>query len=100
VLEHAPLVGLVVIGFALALAGGVLAQRLHLSPIVGYLVAGIFIGPSTPGYIGDVALARQLSEIGVILLMFGVGLHFSIADLLRVRRVAVPGALLQIVAAT
>ncbi|HEU4485430.1 MAG TPA: cation:proton antiporter, partial [Povalibacter sp.] len=78
----------------------VLAQRLRLSPIVGYLVAGICISPSTPGYIGDVPLARQLSEIGVILLMFGVGLHFSIADLLRVRRVAVPGALLQIVAAT
>jgi monovalent cation:H+ antiporter-2, CPA2 family len=99
-LDHAPLIGLVVVGFALALLGGMLAQRVRLSPIVGYLVAGIFIGPFTPGYIADNALARQLSEIGVILLMFGVGLHFSIADLLRVRRIAVPGALLQIVSAT
>jgi CPA2 family monovalent cation:H+ antiporter-2 len=99
-LEHAPLVGLVVAGFALAFVCGVLAQKLRLSPIVGYLAAGIVIGPFTPGYVADTGLSRQLSEIGVILLMFGVGLHFSVADLWRVRGIAIPGALLQIVGAT
>jgi CPA2 family monovalent cation:H+ antiporter-2 len=73
------------------------AQRLRLSPLVGYLVAGIIAGPFTPGFVGDQTLAPQLAEIGVILLMFGVGLHFSLKDLLEVKRIAVPGALVQIV---
>jgi CPA2 family monovalent cation:H+ antiporter-2 len=84
---------------AAALAGawvlGVLAQRIGLSPIVGYLLAGVVIGPHTPGFVGDVDLAAQLAEIGVVLLMFGVGLHFHIKDLLAVKGIAVPGALLQ-----
>jgi CPA2 family monovalent cation:H+ antiporter-2 len=77
-----------------------LANRLKLSPLVGYLVAGIVVGPHTAGYVADVELAPQLAEIGVILLMFGVGLHFSLADLMKVRRIAIPGALVQIAAAT
>ncbi len=84
---------------AAALAGawvlGVGAQRIGLSPIVGYLLAGVVIGPYTPGFVGDVTLAPQLAEIGVVLLMFGVGLHFNIKDLLEVKGIAVPGALLQ-----
>jgi CPA2 family monovalent cation:H+ antiporter-2 len=84
---------------AAALAGawvlGVVAQRVGLSPIVGYLLAGVLIGPHTPGFVGDVGLATQLAEIGVVLLMFGVGLHFHIRDLLAVKGIAVPGALLQ-----
>lgn len=87
-------------GFVLAFVFGMLANRLKLSPLVGYLVAGIVVGPFTPGYVADTELAPQLAEIGVILLMFGVGLHFSPRDLMRVRRVAVPGALVQIAAAT
>ncbi len=79
---------------------GLLAKRLGLSPIVGYLIAGVLIGPHTPGFVGDVPLASQLAEIGVILLMFGVGLHFSLRDLLAVRAIAVPGALGQSTAAT
>ena len=75
-------------------------MRLHLSPIVGYLLAGVAVGPFTPGFVADLGLAEQLAEIGVILLMFGVGLHFSLNDLLAVRRIAVPGAIVQIVAAT
>jgi CPA2 family monovalent cation:H+ antiporter-2 len=87
-------------GLSLALVMGYLATRLRLPPLVGYLVAGIIIGPATPGFVADVALAGQLAEIGVMLMMFGVGLHFSIADLLAVRRIAIPGALVQIAAAT
>jgi CPA2 family monovalent cation:H+ antiporter-2 len=79
---------------------GLLAARLHLPPLVGYLAAGVMIGPFTPGFVGDASLAAQLAEIGVMLLMFGVGLHFSIADLLAVKRIAVPGAILQIGSAT
>lgn len=79
--------------FALAFALGLLAQRLRLPPLVGYLLAGVLVGPFTPGLVADSALASQLAEVGVILLMFGVGLHFSLGDLLAVRRVAVPGAL-------
>lgn len=79
---------------------GLLAKGLRLSPIVGYLVAGIVMGPNTPGFVGDVKLAGQLAEIGVILLMFGVGLHFRVADLMAVRSIAVPGAIVQSVAAT
>jgi CPA2 family monovalent cation:H+ antiporter-2 len=87
-------------GLAAALALGYLTHRMGLSPIVGYLLAGIVVGPSTPGFVADRHLAEQLSEIGVILLMFGVGLHFRIEDLLAVRRIAVPGAIVQSVVAT
>jgi CPA2 family monovalent cation:H+ antiporter-2 len=80
-----------------ALIGGILAVRLRLPPLVGYLVAGIVIGPFTPGYSGDTAVAGQLAEIGVILLMFGVGLHFSARDLLAVRWTALPGAAIEFV---
>ncbi|WP_062385179.1 YbaL family putative K(+) efflux transporter [Demequina iriomotensis] len=99
-LHHAPLITTIAVGLVAAFALGLLAQRIRLSPIVGYLAAGLLIGPYTPGYVGDVDLATQLSEIGVILLMFGVGLHFSFKELLAVRRVAVPGAILQMIAAT
>ena len=87
-------------GFALALAMGFVASRLKVPPLVGYLLAGVAIGPATPGFVADVHLASQLAEIGVMLLMFGVGLHFSFADLMAVRRIAVPGALVQIAVAT
>ena len=87
-------------GLALAFMLGFLARRLHLPPLVGYLLAGVAIGPFTPGFVGDTHTAQQLAEIGVILLMFGVGIHFSVADLLSVRRIALPGALVQIVLAT
>src|SRR5262245_10294900 len=88
------------VGFALALLCGFLATRLGASPLVGYLVAGVAVGPFTPGFVADRALAGQLAEIGVMLLMFGVGLHFSVGDLLAVRRVVLPGAIGQIVLAT
>ena len=87
-------------GFVLAFVFGMLANRLKLSPLVGYLVAGVAVGPYTGGFVADTELAPQLAEIGVILLMFGVGLHFSLADLMKVRKVAIPGALVQIAAAT
>ena len=87
-------------GLVAAFAGGYITQRLHLSPIVGYLAAGILVGPYTPGFVADRALAEQLAEIGVILLMFGVGLQFHVEDLLAVRRVAVPGAVVQSLVAT
>ncbi|MFK0161575.1 cation:proton antiporter [Rhizobium sp. NPDC090279] len=94
------LIALIAAGFVFAAIFGYLADRLHLPPLVGYLVAGVIIGSSTPGFVADVSLASQLAEIGVILLMFGVGLHFSAADLLAVRGVAIPGAIGQIVIAT
>ena len=87
-------------GLGFAFVFGFLAQRLRLPPLVGYLVAGIVVGPFSPGFSADVSLAAQLAEIGVILLMFGVGLHFSVGDLLAVRRIAVPGAVAQITVAT
>ena len=87
-------------GLGLAMVLGIAASRAKLPPIVGYLLAGILVGPHTPGFVADVALAGQLAEIGVMLLMFGVGLHLSLGDLLSVRRIAVPGALVQIAAAT
>jgi CPA2 family monovalent cation:H+ antiporter-2 len=87
-------------GFVLAFIFGMLALRLKLSPLVGYLLAGVVVGPFTPGYVADSGLASQLAEVGVILLRFGVGLHFSVSDLLRVRKIALPGALVQIGAAT
>jgi K+:H+ antiporter len=90
----------IVLGLALAACGGFLARKMRMPPLVGYLLAGVAIGPFTPGFIADANLASQLAEIGVILLMFGVGLHFSIKDLLAVRRIAVPGALAQVTVAT
>lgn len=87
-------------GLGLAMIFGFIAARLRMPPLLGYLVAGIIIGPGTPGFVADIELASQLAEIGVILLMFGVGLHFSFDDLLSVRRIAVPGAIVQILAAT
>ena len=94
------LISTLVGGFVLAFVFGMLANRLKLSPLVGYLVAGIAVGPHTAGFVADTTLAPQLAEIGVILLMFGVGLHFSPADLMKVRKVAIPGALVQIASAT
>jgi CPA2 family monovalent cation:H+ antiporter-2 len=87
-------------GFGLALVLGFIAVRLRLPALVGYLLAGVAIGPATPGFVADGAIAAQLAEIGVMLLMFGVGLHFSVADLLAVRRVALPGAIAQMLVAT
>jgi CPA2 family monovalent cation:H+ antiporter-2 len=87
-------------GLGLAMIFGFIAARLKLPPLVGYLIAGIVIGPATPGFVADIALSAQLAEIGVMLLMFGVGLHFSLEDLLAVRRIALPGAVVQIAVAT
>ncbi len=95
-----PLITMLVAGLGLAFVLGAAAHRLRVSPIVGYLLAGVLIGPATPGYVADPALAAELAEIGVILLMFGVGLHFSLKDLLAVRAIAIPGALGQIAIAT
>src|SRR5690606_1030992 len=94
------LIAIVAIGFVLATIFGYIADRLRLPTLVGYLVAGVCVGPFTPGFVADPALAGQLAELGVILLMFGVGLHFSVSDLLAVRGLAVPGAIGQIVVAT
>jgi monovalent cation:H+ antiporter-2, CPA2 family len=94
------LISTIAAGFGLALIFGFIAERLKLSALVGYLVAGILIGPATPGFIADVGIASQLSEIGVMLLMFGVGLHFSIDDLMAVKRIAIPGAVVQMTFAT
>ncbi len=91
---------MLVAGFVLAFALGALANRLRLSPLVGYLAAGILAGPFTPGFVGDAEIAPQLAEIGVILLMFGVGLHFSLRDLMAVKNIAIPGAIAQIAVAT
>jgi CPA2 family monovalent cation:H+ antiporter-2 len=99
-LHETSLIALLAIGFVLALLLGLAANVLRVSPIVGYLLAGIAVGPFTPGFVGDSSLASQLSEIGVILLMFGVGLHFSIRDLMSVRAIALPGAVAQIITAT
>ncbi|AJA10653.1 Inner membrane protein [Sphingopyxis fribergensis] len=94
------LIGTIVAGLGVAFLMGALAHRLKISPIAGYLLAGILVGPFTPGFVADTGLALQLAEIGVILLMFGVGLHFSLKDLMSVRRIAVPGAIAQIAVAT
>lgn len=94
------LIGTIVAGLGVAFLMGALAHRLKISPIAGYLLAGILVGPFTPGFVADTGLAMQLAEIGVILLMFGVGLHFSLKDLLSVRKIAVPGAIAQIAVAT
>lgn len=94
------LIGTVAVGLGLAFVLGFGVKRVGLPPLVGYLLAGVAIGPFTPGFVGHTGLAQQLAEIGVILLMFGVGIHFSVADLLAVRRVALPGAIAQIALAT
>ncbi len=94
------LIILLAAGFGIALVFGYIAARLRLPPLIGYLIAGIVISPNTPGMVADIALANQLAELGVMFLMFGVGMHFSINDLLQVRRIALPGAILQITVAT
>src|SRR5690606_22921960 len=98
--HHTPLIAMVVMGLGLAFLFGAVANRLKISPLVGYLLAGVVVGPFTPGFVGDQALANELAEIGVILLMFGVGLHFSLKDLLSVKAIAIPGAVAQIALAT
>ncbi len=95
-----PLVSTIALGLVLAFSLGVVAHRLKLPPLIGYLVAGIVIGPFTPGFVADQNIANQLAEVGVILLMFGVGLHFSVKDLISVRGIAVPGAVAQALIAT
>ncbi len=95
-----PLIATIVAGLGLAFVFGALANRFRVPPLVGYLIAGVLVGPNTPGFVADAGLANELAEIGVILLMFGVGLHFSLKDLLSVRAIAVPGAVVQIGFAT
>ena len=95
-----PLIATIVVGLCLAFLFGAIAQRIRVSPLVGYLLAGVLLGPHTPGFVADQSLASELAEIGVILLMFGVGLHFSLKDLWSVRTIAVPGAVAQIAVAT
>lgn len=100
-MEHnVPLITTLAAGFGIALVLGFLAERIRLPALVGYLLAGIAIGPATPGFVADVHIAAQLSEIGVMLLMFGVGLHFSLNDLMAVKRIAIPGAVVQMGLAT
>jgi CPA2 family monovalent cation:H+ antiporter-2 len=99
-IHDVPLIATIAVSLAFAFVGGLVAVRLRLPPLVGYLLAGIVVGPFTPGFVADAHLAPQLAEIGVILLMFGVGTHFSIRDLFAVRRVALPGAFTQIIVAT
>jgi CPA2 family monovalent cation:H+ antiporter-2 len=95
-----PLIATIVGGLTLAFIFGAVAQRLRIPPLVGYLMAGVAAGPFTPGYVADQHLANELAELGVILLMFGVGLHFSVRDLMAVRKIAIPGAVTQIAVAT
>ncbi len=95
-----PLIATIVVGLCLAFVFGTIAQRIRVSPLVGYLLAGVLLGPHTPGFVADQSLASELAEIGVILLMFGVGLHFSLKDLWSVRKIAIPGAIGQIAVAT
>ena len=99
-MHHTPLIATLVAGLVLAFVMGALAHRFRVSPLIGYLLAGVMVGPFTPGFVADQNLANELAEIGVILLMFGVGLHFSMKDLLSVKAIAVPGAVVQIAAAT
>jgi CPA2 family monovalent cation:H+ antiporter-2 len=98
--HDAPLITMLALAFVIAFAFGMIAQKFRLSPLVGYLLAGVAVGPHTPGFVADTVLAQQLAEVGVILLMFGVGLHFSPADLMRVRWIAIPGAIAQMAVAT
>src|SRR5574338_733474 len=95
-----PLLINITLALVVAFIGGILARKAGLPTIVGYLLTGIAIGPFTPGFVGDVETIRQLAELGVIFLMFGVGLHFSFKDLWKVRDIAIPGALLQTAIAT
>jgi CPA2 family monovalent cation:H+ antiporter-2 len=100
-MPHAsPLIATIVGGIGLAFILGTIANRLRISPLVGYLLAGVVAGPFTPGFVADGTLAPQLAEIGVILLMFGVGLHFSLKDLMAIRAIVIPGAILQVTAST
>ena len=100
-MEHNfPLITTLAAGFGIALVLGFIAERIKIPALVGYLVAGIIIGPATPGFVADVHMAAQLSEIGVMLLMFGVGLHFSLSDLMAIKRIAIPGAVVQMGLAT
>ena len=94
------LIAILAAGFSLALILGFAVTYLKMPPLVGYLLAGVLIGPATPGFVADVGLSMQLAEIGVMLLMFGVGLHFSIGDLMAVKKIAIPGALFQMLVAT
>lgn len=98
--HHTPLISTLVAALVLAFILGAIANRFRISPLVGYLLAGVVIGPFTPGFVADQGVAHDLAEIGVILLMFGVGLHFTLQDLLSVRAIAIPGALVQIASAT
>lgn len=98
--HETPLISTIVAGLVLAFIFGAIANRFRMPPLVGYLVAGVLVGPATPGFTADPELASELAEIGVILLMFGVGLHFSLKDLLSVRALAIPGAVVQIAGAT
>ncbi len=100
-MHHAtPLITTIVGGLVLAFILGMLANKLRISPLVGYLLAGVLAGPFTPGFVADTKLAPELAELGVILLMFGVGLHFSLKDLMAVKSIAIPGAIAQIAEAT
>src|SRR4030095_12544444 len=100
VTHETTLISTVAVSLAFAFVGGLLAARLRLSPLIGYLVAGCPVAPFTPGFVADETLAPQLADIGVILLMFGVGMHFSLRDLIAVRGIAVTGAIAQIAVAT
>ena len=100
-MHHAtPLITTIVGGLVLAFILGMIANKLRISPLVGYLLAGVLAGPFTPGFVADTKLAPELAELGVILLMFGVGLHFSLKDLMAVKSIAIPGAIAQIAVAT
>jgi CPA2 family monovalent cation:H+ antiporter-2 len=99
-LESYPLITTIVASVVLAFLLGLIANQLKLPTILGYLLAGMLIGPNTPGFIADINIAEQLAEIGVILLMFGVGLHFSTNDLIKVHRIAIPGAIIQMLITT
>ena len=94
------LIAILAAGFSLALIMGFAVTYLKMPPLVGYLLAGVLIGPATPGFVADIGLSMQLAELGVMLLMFGVGLHFSIGDLMSVKKIAIPGALFQMIVAT
>src|SRR5512145_2610907 len=98
--HNVALITTIAAALGLALVFGFIAARIKLPALVGYLIAGIIIGPATPGFVADIELSSQLAEIGVMLLMFGVGLHFSLDDLLAVRRIALPGAVVQMGVAT
>ena len=98
--HNVSLISTIAVGLGFALVLGFIAMRLRLPALVGYLLAGVIIGPFTPGFVADAEIAAQLAEIGVMLLMFGVGLHFSIDELLSVRKLALPGAVVQIAVAT